>query len=403
MSKLVDKERLAKLAQALDNRAKVLVKTEEERALAAEQLLANKDNELQNAINAINNADNGILAQAKEYIDEQLEQKAEEDATVASRVDKLETDVRAVETKAQANEDAIAILKGDDQTEGSVAKAVADAQATMQIEVEKKVDQSAYDAKVQELAAEDVRIAGLVKTEEERAKAEELAIREELAAEKAALVAADATVLETAKKHADDAITALVNSAPEAMNTLKELADAIEAHGTEYEAYVATVSANIATAKQEAIDAAADKDAALKAELQKEIDDDVKAETDRATAAEEALEANLALKADKTEVQEAVKAVDDKVAKEVEDRVEAINKEVEDRNAAIEEALEAYSTTAEVKAILGNVVNSLALTMENNQVVLKLGGVDGIALTSVSLDLATDDDIDAIIDGLDQE
>ncbi len=403
MSKLVDKERLAKLAQALDNRAKVLVKTEEERALAAEQLLASKDNELQNAINAINNEDNGILAQAKEYIEEQLEQRDEENSSVVGRVAQLETDVNAVETKAQANEDAIAILKGDDQTEGSVAKAVADAQATMQIEVEKKVDQSAYDAKVQELAAEDVRIAGLVKTEEERAKAEELAIREELAAEKAALVAADATVLETAKKHADDAITALVNSAPEAMNTLKELADAIEAHGTEYEAYVATVSANIATAKQEAIDAAADKDAALKAELQKEIDDDVKAETDRATAAEEALEANLALKADKTEVQEAVKAVDDKVAKEVEDRVEAINKEVEDRNAAIEEALEAYSTTAEVKAILGNVVNSLALTMENNQVVLKLGGVDGIALTSVSLDLATDDDIDAIIDGLDQE
>jgi MoxR-like ATPase len=91
------------------------------------------------------------------------------------------------------------------------------------------------------------------------------------------------------------------------------------------------------------------------------------------------------------------------IAKEVEDRTNAINKEIEDRDAAIAAALEAYSTTAEVKAIIGNVVNSLALTMENDQVVLKLGGVDGIALTSVSLDLATDDDIDAIIGGLDQE
>ena len=83
------------------------------------------------------------------------------------------------------------------------------------------------------------------------------------------------------------------------------------------------------------------------------------------------------------------------------DNKAAIEKEVEDRDAAIEAALEAYSTTEEMKQVIGNVVNSLALTMENDQVVLKLGGVDGIALTSVSLDIATDDDIDAIIAGLD--
>jgi hypothetical protein len=41
--------------------------------------------------------------------------------------------------------------------------------------------------------------------------------------------------------------------------------------------------------------------------------------------------------------------------------------------------------------------------MENDKVVLKLGGVDGIALTSVDLDMATDADIDAIIAGLDAE
>ena len=83
------------------------------------------------------------------------------------------------------------------------------------------------------------------------------------------------------------------------------------------------------------------------------------------------------------------------------DNKAAIEKEVEDRDAAIEAALEAYSTTEEMKQVIGNVVNSLALTMENDQVVLKLGGVDGIALTSVSLDMATDADIDAIIAGLD--
>jgi hypothetical protein len=56
-----------------------------------------------------------------------------------------------------------------------------------------------------------------------------------------------------------------------------------------------------------------------------------------------------------------------------------------------------------MKQIIGNVVDSLALTMENNKVVLKLGGVDGIDLASVSLDVATDKDIEDIIAGLDAE
>jgi hypothetical protein len=89
--------------------------------------------------------------------------------------------------------------------------------------------------------------------------------------------------------------------------------------------------------------------------------------------------------------------------KGIADNKAAIEKEVEDRDAAIEAALEPYSTTEEMKQVIGNVVNSLALTMENDKVVLKLGGVDGIALTSVDLDMATDADIEAIIAGLDAE
>ena len=45
-----------------------------------------------------------------------------------------------------------------------------------------------------------------------------------------------------AQSYADTKIAALVNSAPEAMNTLKELADAIDAHQDVYEAYVEEVS-----------------------------------------------------------------------------------------------------------------------------------------------------------------
>ena len=84
--------------------------------------------------------------------------------------------------------------------------------------------------------------------------------------------------LNSAKAYADQQITALVNGAPEAMNTLKELADSISTHQNEYNAYVNTVSSNIATAKQEAINEAIAKDSALKTELQSEIDSDVAAE-----------------------------------------------------------------------------------------------------------------------------
>ena len=61
--------------------------------------------------------------------------------------------------------------------------------------------------------------------------------------------------LQDAKDYADQEITKLVDSAPEAMNTLNELAEAIKAHGNEYDAYVAVVAADIKKA-QDAADAA---------------------------------------------------------------------------------------------------------------------------------------------------
>jgi chromosome segregation ATPase len=81
----------------------------------------------------------------------------------------------------------------------------------------------------------------------------------------------------------------------------------------------------------------------------------------------------------------------------------AMAQEVIDRNAAIAAALEPYSTTEEVKGILGNVVSTLNLSMENDKMVLKLGGAEGITLSETSLDMATDADIDAIIAELDEE
>ena len=70
---------------------------------------------------------------------------------------------------------------------------------------------------------------------------------------------------------------------------------------------------------------------------------------------------------------------------------------------SINDALAAYSNTTDMKAFVASVVNTLALSMEDDKVKLKLGGVDGVTLTETSLDLCTDADIDEIIAGLDAE
>ena len=807
MSKLVDKERLAKLAQALDARAKAAVQAEADRAAAAELRIEGKTDANAAAIAAINNEQTGLLKQAKDYADgkdaainakvaqtvydakiklldekdadlaqdivdlnsavdtlkqqigdgnfgglqdavdkavqrldakdvelaaaakaaqddvDALEPKVaaleeavgkdvdgenpatglflevdqamakavegvnaaaaektraegqeaairQEMATEAARVNKkIADDIAAesalrvaeeqriaelVNTEVQAREAAISGLKkthddemdavdakiaalelavkggegeGQDSIEDKIAAAQAAAEAKaaqldtaletkLQANIDKKVAQADYNAKVQELAGEDAKIAKAVEDEAAEARKQEGLLDDAIKKEALDRDAADkvlegkikanedklavvqgneaqegsiAKAEKDAKDYADQKIAELVDSAPDNLNTLKELAEAIKTHGNEYAAYIETVNGQIATAKQEAINAAGlaadNKDLALHQTISAEIDADVKAEADRAKAEEADIRADFATadakvladakayadqevgkektRAEKTEqgLQAAIDKLNDadnvegSVAKAVKDAVNVENqravarenaiesaykaadqglsgriadleamiglggeegeksaleeirddiaaleqedkdlaaedqrlageiakkvdqtaygtkvqalekadsdlgnrikvfeaggaqdvaakevrlaaaesdiddlqefqaghshakmeadilanakaiedevKEGGDRDKAIAAALNAYSTTAEVKSILGNIVNSLALTMENDKVVLKLGGKEGIALTEVSLDLATDDDIDAIIDGLD--
>ena len=89
--------------------------------------------------------------------------------------------------------------------------------------------------------------------------------------------------LEEAKNYADQKINDLIDGAPEAMNTLNELADAIKDNKDIYDAYVAQHVQDMAE---------------MKAELQAEIDADVLIEANRAKAAEQNLDNN---KVDKIE------------------------------------------------------------------------------------------------------
>ena len=624
MSKLVDKERLAKLAKALDDRAKAAVAAENERALAAEQAIEAKADANAAAIAAINNAETGLLKQAKDYADgvgnTEKERAEEQEGLLAGRLETLEGIIGGnaegalgdVIADVADNTAAIAKLNGGAEDEGSVAKAVADAVkvekeraegveegfesriaaneafVSAQPAVDKAQDdrlalleemmglggaegdktaiealqediqaaqdaadaaQADVDAVEQRLDAEGglvdrieaneaniarldgaVDVEGSVKKQikdaidEVNGAAETLegrvAANEEFVAGYAAkeakvredFAAADAQVLADAKKYADEEITKLVDSAPDAMNTLNELAAAINANQGVYDAYVAEhaaamtkmkedlqaeidadvkvvndafnaekervagveagfearIAANEAfVAAQPAVDAEQDRRIKALEDANAEggaMADAVKAAQDAAdaaqTAADNAQAAAEAAQGEVDAVELRVDALEAKVGHDVEgenpatglflevDEAKAAAKKAQDevdaaegrldalegfveahdhsamqqgiadnkaaieaevgkdgeqgnRDKAIAAALEAYSTTEEMKQVIGNVVNSLALTMENDQVVLKLGGVDGIALTSVSLDMATDADIDAIVAGLD--
>lgn len=169
-NKLVDLERLSKLAKALDDRSKQAVETEKNRASAAESTIDGK-----------------ITAEV-------------------SRATKAE----------QALEAKITTLNGADSVAGSVAKKIKDAVDPIKSNV------SALQGSVEGLNGQ---ISGI----------------------NSKITSGDAKTLQDAKSYADTKIAGLVGSAPEDLNTLQELAAAIKEHNSVYEAYVGTVTSQLAT------------------------------------------------------------------------------------------------------------------------------------------------------------
>ena len=504
---LVDKD--AELNQAIVDEAAA--------ARAAEQALEQR-------IDAIVAAETGILDQAKAHaqglVDVEKGLREEADEALQGQIDDINEAAEELEARVKANEDKLAVVQGADSVEGSIAKAEKDAKAYADEKIAALVDSApeamntlnelakaisdhgdVYEGYVAEhalamaqqkadlqkeidddiaaavgvKAAEGVEATGLrkeiadaVKAEADRAKAEEADIRADFAAADAqALVDAKAYVDQEVGKEKsraegqeaairqelagaiaqevldrDAAILVEENRAKQVEGKLRE---DFEAADDAIEGRLADLEALMGQGGEEGEGNALDK---IRGRL-----DVAEGEIDDLQAADVEMSAAIALKADKATFESKVEALeaadeamdermdaveefvkghdhtemendidelqafmnghsheamekgiaDNKAAieKEVKDRGDAIAKEVEDRDAAIAEALKAYTTSAEMKVMLGNIVNSLDLSMENNQVVLKLGGAEGVALTSVSLDIATDDDIDGIIAGLD--
>lgn len=385
MSKLVDKERLARLAKALDDRAKAAVAALKQEVDAAQEVQDGRIKANEDAIAAINHAETGILAQAKGYADqkdgEMKEYVDQQDGLLDGRIEVLEGIIKGDEgvtfkeivERLEEAEDAIDVLNGDENVEGSVKKAVVDGINPIDERL------TALEAEVGDPANGETAATGMYKV----------------------MADADAVALQAAKDYADAEIAALVDSAPEALDTLRELAEAINENKGIYDAWVEVHEKAMAD---------------LKAELQAEIDADVKVETDRAVAKEGELaqaivDAEARAKGYADEKDAAHKQEADAKNQEQDGRILANEQAITKLNGgedvvgsvahSIVTALEPFSTTDEVKAMLGNVVNSLALSLEDNKLKLNLGGVDGITIHETTLDMATDDDIDAIIAGLD--
>ena len=513
MSKLVDKTKLQKLAQALDTRAKNAVEAEQTRATGVEQ-------GLQTSINAINNETTGILAKAKEYADGL-------NGTAGGEIEKLkakDTELQnAIEAESTARTAAINKLNGTAETEGSVAKSIKDA----------------LDPVKANVATNGESIT---------------ALQGKVAANTKSITDGDAATLKSANAYADKAISNLIDSAPEDRNTLNKLSEAIKANKDVYDGYVTTVNAQLAkkvdkvtgsrlitedeakkfaakaeksdvddalsTAKQfttdevakvnsantaiagrvtklegvvgkaaegenaatglvknvadlqaknksqdtaiEGAQTTADSAVAAAAAAQKQADKGVtdaaaaKKQADKGVTDAAAAQADVdAIKAQlgtggTSGLSKDIKANTDAIAainnaetgilatskKYTDEKIgdltttvnankaaisaeEARAKKAEKANAdaiaklngtaetdgsvakSIADALVDYTDTTNMKAFVASVVNTLALTMEDDKVKLKLGGVDGVTVTETSLDLCTDADITEIITSLD--
>ena len=295
--------------------------------------------ELRGLVEAINNPDTGILAKAKAYV-------AEREGVLNGKIGEVEAALEAEVARAQAAEtrlhNAINTLNGGEAVEGSVSKKIKDAVDTINGNID------GVKGRVDALEGQVASIPGSI----EAAKNE-------------------------AKRHAEEKIADLVGGAPEAMDTLKELADAIQEHQEVYEGYVQTVAGDIARAKSEAIAEAGKLDNALKAELVSTVEN----EANRAKAAEKKLTDDLAaevVRATEKESELLAKITSEVSRLEGEDSklLQAINAETSAREEAIQgvnnsigavrtrvETLEnaGYQNAVQVGTAIDNKINELNL------------------------------------------
>lgn len=263
MSKLVDKERLAQLAQALDRRAKDAVEDEKIRAMGVES-------GLQSSINAINNASTGILAKSKEYTNSEINKVKKTISDANSNISVLQDKTAELEGSISANASAIskevtdrtkavsdvnsAVTREKTRAEGEERKLseAISAETARATSVEQShtsaISKLNADENVEGSVAKKIKDAVTpISSELSDTQSSLETLQGEVTANKAAITAGDATTLSESKKYTDGRITSLIDGAPQAMDTLKELADAIASNKGTFDGYVATMTSQLGT------------------------------------------------------------------------------------------------------------------------------------------------------------
>ena len=389
-----------KAAKDAADAAAAAVVTEKERAQGIEQ-------GLQSSIDAINNTETGILAQAKDYTDTREGVLDGKITTAQNAANAAQADVDALEgvvgsagdtadkttvfgkiAKAQAQAD-----KGvqDAATEKSRAEGV---EAGLRTDLGQatdaaKADGSAFARIAQvkaDLTAEANRAIGIeqgLRTDVDAAQDaidvlnggvdQEGSVDKKIADKISEVNTAAGNLEKRVKANEDaiavingegegsikDAVAKLVNGAPEAMDTLNELANAITEHESTYQAYVAQVAKDIAAAKQEAITEAGKLDTALHNTITGEIatakSEAISAAASDAASKDEALENKLQGNIDK-KVDQSV--YDTKVAaleKADTDNLAAAKKYADDEDAKIEAVIGTADDLATANTLYGKI------------------------------------------------
>ena len=459
MSKLINQQAITKLAQGLHQKSKDLVAVERNRALEVEGQISAKVDKNISDIAAINNAETGILKQAKDYVDAAIEgvdtsalgsriaavetKNIEQDKEIAKKVAKADVVNGLKETLEGKVLDARQGKVLKDLVDGEVARATtAEGVLAGRLDViegvgEGSINKALEDAKVYtdgKIGEVNGAISGLegrVATNEgeisnikdilanKNSNTIVVETEEEISIENPTPKIGDlAFVISTKRAYIYKGIqAAILSGIPDGWVVFDEITNELDLVNylkkTDAEATYRKIAdkitegdlaVNLAAkinnkADTATVNAALD----LKAN-QNTLESEVASARTFATseAQREAGVVDGKLTSAKAELQGNIDTVDGKVEAN-KSAIAVLNGDVSTTGSVdkkIKDALTPYSNTTAVKSMLTNVVGSLTLSIVEDQVVLSAGGVDGVEISKTSLDMITDAEIDNILSRL---
>lgn len=446
MSKLINQQAITRLSQGLHQKAKDLVEVEKNRALEAEGLIDAKVEQNISDIAAINNAETGILKQAKDYVDTAIEgvdagvlesrisaaetKNTEQDVEIAKKVAKsdvvngltetlegkvldarqgkvlkelVEGEVARATSVEESLSERLDVIEG--VGEGSINKALEDAKSYTDGKIgEVNGTISALDGRVSANEGAISNLQNLVSNKNNNTIVVET--EAEISVENSNPRVGDlAFVISTKRAYIYKGVQATtLSEVPVGWVVFDEITNELDLVD-----YLKKSDAESTYRKLTEKIAEGDLELGLAAKINEKVNQST-LESEIASAkafatAEAKREAGVVdgkLTSAKAELQGNIDAVNGKVEVN-KSAISILNGDASTAGSVdkkIKDTLASYSDTESIKSMLTNVVGSLTLSIVEDQVVLSAGGVDGVEISKTSLDMITDAEIDSILDSL---